>query len=42
MSQLTPIAITVENMVAATMLALEASPNREMFDMKIRQTMLPH
>jgi len=42
MSQLTPIAITVENMVAATMLTLESSPNCEMFDMKIRPTMLPH
>ena len=42
MSQLTPIAITVENMVAATMLTLETSPNCEMFDMKIRPTMMPH
>ena len=36
MARLGPVAITVENMVAATMLTLESSPNCEMYDMRIR------
>ena len=36
MARLGPVAITVENMVEATMLTLESSPNCEMYDMRIR------